>query len=118
VITIPGSIENCVFRSCGNVAVSVVGQQRIVGNNISIAATGILATGAVNVIDGNTIDSCTAAGISVTSGANTAQALVVRNQVRNCTTNFLLDAPCQSGPVIIATGTIASATNSWANFTD
>jgi hypothetical protein len=37
--------------------------------------------------------------------------------VRNCTTDFQLDPPCQSGPVVSAVGVIAS-TNPWANFTD
>jgi len=111
-----GSIENCVFQSCGDVAVSVGARQRIVGCTIEIAITGILANNVRNVIDGNTIDSCTT-GISVTSGTNTANALVVRNQVRNCTNNFVLDTPCQFGPTVSATGQIAS-TNPWANFTD
>jgi len=91
-------------------------RQRIVGCNISNSTTGILAADVRNVIDGNTVDTCTT-GIKVVSGANTASALVIRNQVRNCTTNFSLDAPCQSGPVVNAIGTIAS-TNPWANFTD
>jgi hypothetical protein len=111
-----GSIENCVFRSCGDAAVSVRARQRIVGCTIQTATAGILAADVRNVIDGNTIDSCTT-GISVTSGTNTAQALVVHNQIRNCTTNILADSPCQVGPVITATGTITS-TSPWANFTD
>jgi hypothetical protein len=111
-----GSIENCVFQSCGDIAVSVGARQRIVGCTIFFALTGIAATDVRNVVDGNTVDSCTT-GIRISSGGNGAQALVVRNQVRNCTTNFLLDTPCQFGPTVSATGQIAS-TNPWANFTD
>jgi hypothetical protein len=111
-----GNVENCVFRNCGDVAVSVNAHQRIVGCQVFSTTTGILATGGGNVIEGNSVDTCTT-GISVTSGGNTAQALVVRNQVRNCTTNFVLDALCQAGPAVNATGAIAS-TSPWANFTD
>jgi hypothetical protein len=111
-----GSVENCVFRSTGDVGISVTSRQRIIGCTISTTTTGILATGVRNVIDGTNIDTCTT-GINAVSGANTANALIVRNQIRNCTSNIAVDPPCQVGPIVTAPGTIAS-TNPWANFTD
>ena len=111
-----GLVENTVFRSTGNFGVSTNSHQRIVGCTFSSMITGIVATGTHNVIEGNQVDTCTV-GINVTSGTNTAQALVIRNQVRNCAVNITTDAPCQVGPIVTATGFISS-TNPWDNFTD
>ena len=111
-----GSVENCVFRSCGDFGISIASRQRLIGCTISFCTTGISATGVRNVIEGSNIDNATT-GINAVSGGNSANALIVRNQIRNCTVNIANDAPCQVGPIITATGFITS-TNPWANFTD
>ncbi len=104
--------------STGDFGISITSAHIVTGCNISTAATAIQATGVRNVIDGNNIAGTSAFGISVVSGSNTAHALIVRNQIRNCTTNIQADAPCQFGIVVSATGQLAAGTNPWANFTD
>jgi nitrous oxidase accessory protein NosD len=74
--------------------------------------TGISISTASAVVEDNTVRSCNT-GINV-SGAN---GLVVHNRVTTCTTKINASATSQTGPLINATGAIAS-TNPWANFTD
>lgn len=112
-----GRTENVTVQgSAIKVGISVESDQTVIGCTISQAITGIAATSTRNIIDGNNIGFSTTA-ISVLSGANTASALIVRNQIRNSTTKILSDAPCQVGPLVSATGAIAS-TSPWANFSD
>ncbi len=113
-----GRTENINVVGPVDVGVSVTSSQTVIGCSISSATIGILATGSRNVIDGNNVTGTGTTGISVTSGANNAAALVIRNQVRIYTTNFQLDAPCQLGPVVSAAGILAAGTNPFANFTD
>ncbi len=112
-----GRTENVVVNGGVDIGIAVTSGHTITGCMIGNATTAISATGTRNVIDGNNLIGASTTGILVDSGANNAQALVIRNQVRNCTTNFNLNGPCQVGPIISATNTIAS-TSPWANFTD
>ena len=100
-----------------DIGIFVGSGQTVIGCTIASATTGISANGARNVIDGNNITGGSTTGISAVSGANNANALIVRNQIRNSTTKITADTPCQVGPLVNAAGTIAS-TSPWANFTD
>jgi hypothetical protein len=79
--------------------------------SMNAGGTGILAFGS-GVIDGNAVTLATT-GIN----ASGSKCLVVRNRVISCTTNVSASATSQVGPIVTATGPIASA-NPWANFTD
>jgi hypothetical protein len=94
------TLAGCVVRGC-NI--------RLAAGN---AGSGIDVSGPSGVIEDNHISLCQN-GISAT-GAN---CLIVKNRVTTCTTNIISSATSQTGPVVTATGIIAS-TNPWANFTD
>ncbi|MBS0659100.1 MAG: hypothetical protein JSR82_12735 [Verrucomicrobia bacterium] len=112
-----GRTENVMVQgSAITTGIAVDSSHTVIGCSILQATTGISATSTRNIIDGNSIGPCTT-GISVRNGSNTASALIVRNQIRGTTTKIVNDTPCQVGPVVSASGTIAS-TNPWANFTD
>ncbi len=116
--SVAGRSEGLALNSTGDFGISITSAHIVTGCNISTAATAIQATGIRNVIDGNNIAGTSTFGIFVVSGLNTAHALIVRNQIRNCTTNIQADTPCQTGPPVSATGPIAAGANPWANFTD
>lgn len=116
--TQPGRTEAVTVNAgSADIGISVASSQIVAGCTVSSTVTGILVTGTRCVVDGNNLVGSHTTGISVQSGSNTANALVIRNQIRNSTTNIAADAPAQVGPIVTATGTIAS-TNPWANFTD
>lgn len=112
-----GRSETLTVNLVTNFGISVTSAHVVANCVLSVCTVGIQATGTRNVIDGNNITGTSTTGISAVSGTNGANALIVRNQIRNCTTNIAADAPCQVGPVVLATGTIAG-TNPWTNFTD
>lgn len=112
-----GRTENVVIAGATTAGIVVSSNHMVTGCSVSGGTNAIQATGVRNVIDGNNITGSSTNGISASSGTNTANALIIRNQIRNCTTNILADAPCQVGPIVLATGTIAG-TNPWTNFTD
>lgn len=112
-----GRTECVTVLSVTNAGIAVTSNHVVSGCVLSGCTTGIQATGVRNVIDGNNITGTSTTGISAVSGTNLANSLIIRNQIRNCTTNIAADAPCQVGPVVLATGTI-SGTNPWSNFTD
>ncbi len=113
-----GRTESVSVSGSMDVGISVGSGQMVIGCNVGAALTGILATGTRSVIDGNNLLGTSTTGISVTSGTNQASALVIRNQMRLCTTNILADAPAQLGPIVIATGTLAAGTHPFSNFAD
>jgi parallel beta-helix repeat protein len=76
------------------------------------SGTGIDVRNTAGVIEDNAVSQC-ATGIAVT-GSN---GLVVKNRITTCNTNLSAGVTSQTGPLVSATGVIAS-TNPWANFTD
>lgn len=116
--TLGGRTESIVIGAGVDIGVSVTTAQTVTGCSISSGIAGILVTGIRNVVDGNNLIGPSTTGISVTSGSNTAHALVIRNQVRNCTVNIQADTPAQVGPVVSAQGLIATTASPFSNFTD
>lgn len=112
-----GRTEGVVINATVDIGISVASSHTVTGCTIASATTGILATGTRCVIEDNNLAGAHTNGILVQSGSNTANALVIRNQIRNSTANIVADAPAQVGPIVTASGIIAS-TSPWANFTD
>lgn len=112
-----GRSEALTVKSASTRGIEVEDSHVVIGCTITTAPIGIEVNGQNCVVDGNNLGGAHSTAIRVASGSNTAQALVVRNQIRNATVKVVADSPAQIGPLINATGTIV-ATNPWANFTD
>jgi hypothetical protein len=76
------------------------------------SGTGIDVRNTAGVIEDNSVSEC-ATGVAVTGN----NGLVVKNRITACNTNVNASATSQTGPLVSATGAIAS-TSPWANFTD
>lgn len=119
VTTLVGRTENLEVNAAVDTGISVSSSHVIAGCSVGLASTnGILVTGNRCVVEGNNIVGNTTNGIVIASGSNTAHALVVRNQIRNCGNNIVADAPAQVAPIVNTSGIFAAATNALANFTD
>lgn len=103
-----GSATNCAVVGGAGTGIRCSGVARVVGCQVADATTGI-DCGAGSLVDGNNV-------IGATTGIKTTgAALVTRNHVTSSTTPYNVAVAGQPGPIVVATGTIAS-TNPWANF--
>ncbi len=119
-----GTASHCLVQRSGmdgiyiNASGCVVNDNVFQGNNTvnSPGSAGILINDSNNRIENNHVtgNGAAGAGIMVTSGY--ARNLVIKNfVVGNGASNYSLNAGTISGPLITATGIIASS-NPWANF--
>lgn len=103
-----GAATNCTVVGGAGTGIRCSGAGRVVGCQVADATTGI-DCGAGSLVDGNNV-------IGATTGIKTVgAALVTRNHVTSSTTPYNVAVAGQPGPIVSATGTIAS-TNPWANF--
>jgi hypothetical protein len=109
-----GYTVNCTVESTGSFGVNGISGCTVKGCTIRLNSSGIgiELSGTGGMIQDNFVHFC-ATGIN----ASGTKILVVRNRVSDCTANISSSATTQTGPMVTATGTIAS-TNPWANFTN
>jgi hypothetical protein len=101
-------VTGCMVGGGGGTGIRCLGVTKVTGCQVADATIGI-DCGAGSLVDGNNVSGSTT-GIK-TTGAST----VVRNHVTGATTAYNVAVAGQPGPIVSATGTIAS-TSPWANF--
>ncbi|RYD61625.1 MAG: hypothetical protein EOP83_16585 [Verrucomicrobiaceae bacterium] len=109
-------IVNCAVTDIGGIGLSGKSTASLICDcTVSNASVGgIEYSGQGGLVEGNSVRGCPT-GIQTTASSN--RAVVRGNTVTTCPTRYNMNANSVVGPIVTATGTIAS-TNPFANFSD